>query len=1022
MRLHQLTITAIGPFPGTHAIDFSTLSAGGLFLLEGPTGAGKSTIIDAVVFALYGEPASLTSSRDRLTSRHSPPGTTPVVELVFETAAGVYRVRRSPEHLRPKQRGSGLTKEHAQVRLWRLADPSDGHGHPLSTRVGEADAELLRIIGLSREQFVQTVVLPQGEFATFLRATPEDRRVVLQRLFGTEIYQRMQDRLVDAARRARRDCETSRADACAAIHAFVRGATAGVAGGSADTTDPEPPPAVDLLADRLDQLTAMAVDPEETKVVRLASEVVEAFAQSAENQRAAEARAAQEEAGERRRADRTRSLAEMLTNHSRLLAEQAGLRSRDADVADVARRLEAARRATAVIPVLNATAAAVADVARTRTDLDRARGEVEANGDADLARLTSDLGEAIAEGQRGIGSLESVLEVERGLSAGRAALGAAREVLTEAVTRSEGVAAELVRRPERRARLESALAALRHRAAGAQAASVRLENAQRVLEAANEVAVLAEAEALATAAVARCAERAQEAVDHEAGLRRQRLADIAGELADGLHPGDACPVCGAHDHPSVARRSGDPVTVALIETAERLRAEAEAALSAARVAAGRSAAHLDAAREASLGHSPEAAAAEVRRLRAALDDSEAAAGGLAAAEHDVVEFDAETERMRTSREDLDLAVASARERIAAAERELAENEGRVARARGGHPSVAARAAALAARVAGAERLDAAAGAVATAEAREREQGVRLAAALAQAGFAEAAEAVAAARSEAEIRDLAEVVQAHHAATSRIEFALADPDLARLTGEERADVGAAEARLAEATAAHLTTARKAERARAALSSVRAAADALAEALERDTAASRAAEPVVRMAELAAAGDGNDRHHTLATFVLLRRFEDVVAAANVRLSAMSDGRYALARTDDREGGVAARKTGLGLVIEDLLVGDRRAARTLSGGETFYVSLCLALGLADVVRAEAGGIDLGTLFIDEGFGSLDPDTLDVVVRELGHLRSGGRVMGIVSHVAELKRRIAERIEVRRCPDGSSTLAVVA
>ena len=147
-----------------------------------------------------------------------------------------------------------------------------------------------------------------------------------------------------------------------------------------------------------------------------------------------------------------------------------------------------------------------------------------------------------------------------------------------------------------------------------------------------------------------------------------------------------------------------------------------------------------------------------------------------------------------------------------------------------------------------------------------------------------------------------------------------------------------------------------------------------------------------------------------------------SANLRLVAMSDGRYSLSRTDEREGGVAARKTGLGLLVEDHLVGHRRPARTLSGGETFYVSLCLALGLADVVRAEAGGVDLGTLFIDEGFGSLDPDTLDAVLGELGRLRAGGRVVGIVSHVAELKRRIAERIEVRRRPDGSSTLSVVA
>lgn len=187
------------------------------------------------------------------------------------------------------------------------------------------------------------------------------------------------------------------------------------------------------------------------------------------------------------------------------------------------------------------------------------------------------------------------------------------------------------------------------------------------------------------------------------------------------------------------------------------------------------------------------------------------------------------------------------------------------------------------------------------------------------------------------------------------------------------------------------------------------------------AERAA-PVLRTAALANAGQGNESTTTLATYVLVRRFEDVVAAANDRLRTMSDGRYALERIDEKEGGQRSRRAGLGLQVLDQLTETPRDPRTLSGGETFYVSLCLALGLADVVRSEAGGIELGTLFVDEGFGSLDPDTLDAVMGELGRLREGGRAVGIVSHVAELKDRIAERIEVRRLPSGASTLTVRA
>ena len=160
-------------------------------------------------------------------------------------------------------------------------------------------------------------------------------------------------------------------------------------------------------------------------------------------------------------------------------------------------------------------------------------------------------------------------------------------------------------------------------------------------------------------------------------------------------------------------------------------------------------------------------------------------------------------------------------------------------------------------------------------------------------------------------------------------------------------------------------------------------------------------------------------SITTYVLRQWFEQVVGAANLRLGGMSSGRYELVRVD--EGGTRDA-VGPHAPGPRPHTGEPRNARSLSGGETFYTSLALALGLADVVRAEAGGVDLDTLFIDEGFGSLDADTLDQVMAVIDELRDRGRSVGIVSHVHELKNRIAERIEVRRLPDGSSTLRVVA
>ncbi len=196
-------------------------------------------------------------------------------------------------------------------------------------------------------------------------------------------------------------------------------------------------------------------------------------------------------------------------------------------------------------------------------------------------------------------------------------------------------------------------------------------------------------------------------------------------------------------------------------------------------------------------------------------------------------------------------------------------------------------------------------------------------------------------------------------------------------------------------------------------------ALAEAAAEHERLTEAAGPVVHLARLAR-GVAGQRRVNLTTYVLRQWFEQVVAAANVRLAGMSSGRYELVRVD--EGANRTERTGLTVQVLDRHTGEQRSARSLSGGETFYTSLALALGLADVVRAEAGGVDLDTLFIDEGFGSLDADTLDQVMAVIDELRDRGRTVGIVSHVSELKNRIAERIEVRRLPDGSSALRVVA
>ena len=213
MRIHSLTMTGIGPYAGREHIDFDTVGASGRFLLTGPTGSGKTTIIDAIVFALYGDVAdSADSSKERIRSTLVGPHTESVIELVFSTGAGVYRVRRTPTYERAKRRGQGTTTQNGTVKLWHLAEVG---GEPLDepvTRVGDADAEITRAVGLSREQFTQTVVLPQGKFARFLRADSSERQHLLKDVFGTGIYDAIQDALIQASRDGARRVEQAAAD------------------------------------------------------------------------------------------------------------------------------------------------------------------------------------------------------------------------------------------------------------------------------------------------------------------------------------------------------------------------------------------------------------------------------------------------------------------------------------------------------------------------------------------------------------------------------------------------------------------------------------------------------------------------------------------------------------------------------------------------------------------------------------------------------------------------------------------
>ncbi|MEE6282709.1 SMC family ATPase [Georgenia sunbinii] len=999
MRIHRLGIEAIGPFPDRHDVDLDELSAGGLFLLEGPTGAGKSTLIDAITYGLYGTLGS-PQVDERLPSAHAP-DREPVIEVVFSTGAGIFRVRRTPPYDRPKRRGEGTTRQNATARLWRLADLDDAAGEPLSGGAQEVGTEVRQILGIDRVQFSQTVVLPQGRFATFLRAKPEERAQVLQDVFGTAVYQRLQAQLAEMARAAKGTLESARQDITSAVATF-RGLLA------------EDDDAVAGLTE-----AAQALDHETLEQVT--ANIVTGLGTASTAAEAAQLRAATAERDAQHAWDAQRELDQLLVRRRALLVRQAELAEREPAVSAQRARLAAGRRAAGAAGSLRSHVATTGTATSTEETLARLCAEIEDGPDADLAG--TDLGALTTlatelTGEKG--ALSDPLRLEAGLAARAAALAADEAAVAADRVALTGQDEAIAARPAQREVLEAALAELRRTSTPVAAAELLAAERRKVLEAARR----AEAHAAELATAEHDVAQAQLAVTgawaHEQAVRRRWINGMAGNLAAELTADEPCPVCGSTEHPDPTTESPDHAAIEDVEAATGARQRADTRLVEADGARIRAAERLTAQRQAAGHVTLPDAEATVAAADADVTAARETATRLTRDEAALTAFDAETAALKEQRALAEQAVATAAERLRGATEQLDADRGRCREAAGGAESVAARVTRLEARVAVVDALAGARRHHDDAVRRLTEATAALDEALAEAGFADAASARAAQLAASELAALESELEAYDAEVAGVRSGLADAALAALTGDEVADVAAAQQRHAEHRSALAAANRTAATAATSLDRCERARQALLAVLTQHRQAAAAAAPVLRMAELATGGEGNTRATTLATFVLLRRFEDVVAAANDRLAVISGGRFALLRKDSREG--RARRTGLGLEVRDHRTETNRDPHTLSGGETFYVSLCLALGLADVVTSEAGGITLDTLFIDEGFGSLDPHTLDGVLGELSRLQAGGRSVGIVSHVSELKDRIAERIEVSRLPSGASTLTVRA
>lgn len=1007
MRIHRMRLEGLGPYAQAQDVDFDRLNAAGLFLLDGPTGAGKSTVLAALCFALYGTVPGGRSAESLVTTLREPGAVIPEVQVEFTVQGRRFEVVRSPKHERPRRRrsaaGGATVTTQATV---SLRERVAGEWTAPLTRADEVGQQIAAVLHLDAEQFMQVVLLPQGQFAQFLTAKSDERRVLLRRLFGTQRFDGVEEHL---------RVETARLDTAVAVDADVaRTARAQLAEAlhealGPDWHAPEPSPDTD------DRLLALAA---------------ERAGRAHEDARAdlATARAAEQRARVTARELETRgrdlAAAEAWASRRRdhdAEAETAAARRRAVDAHERAGRvLAAAQRASAAADAAGTASEAVTEALAHVEDEPTAAAwlaAARADGAADAPASRQALGEAERAAEavaRAVRDRDRMRELEQEAAAAaerRAEIDRDRAALVES-------------RPER----EAAVAA--HRAV-VERGTERLGAREAVDRAVSEAAArrtAAEAAAARAVEVETAArahreaqERRREAAERHVGLLRARYEQAASELAERLVPGEPCAVCGSPEHPAPAATADTTVTEADVRDAEQARTAADRAATDAETALRAAEQTLRTAREAAAGLAPEAAREALERAeaeRAALDqaakDLAADRRRLTAAEKTLAGADETAAALAA--EDGRLAEAAAHRAA-----RLTELRDAVEAARGDAETLDARRD----QVTAARRVLAALAAAQDEDARARavadETDQALTAALAEQHFDDVDAARAARLEETEAAARTAAVQEWHAERARLAELEASEPVRR--GRALAEAGveppteeqtraAAEA-LAAAEAASSSRATAVGRLDSLVATVRRQSAALTEVLERSAGLIAEHTRVRGLLDLVRGGGENLLKMPLTSYVLAGRLEEVAAAATERLLAMTDQRYSI-EYSDAVGGRGNK--GLELVIRDHYVDETRHPATLSGGETFMASLALALGLADTVQAEAGGIELDTLFVDEGFGSLDADTLDDVLDVVDTLRTGGRTVGLVSHVERMRQEIGVRLEVRKDRRGSS------
>ena len=933
MRPIKLTVSAFGPYAGRTEIELDRLGKSGLYLITGNTGAGKTTIFDAITYALYGEASGNNRSAGMLRSKYADPSTPTEVELVFEYAGKEYIVKRNPEYMRPKARGEGFTKENANAEFHY----PDGR---IVTKLKEVNSAVTELLGIERSQFTQIAMIAQGDFLKLLLASTDDRKKIFQKIFYTQNFAVLQEKLRSEARRLGSDYDSLCRDIrihigniqCDAEDVLALEVDKAKNGGLPRAEVPE------LVEKLLKQDEAS-----EEKMKKAVGEADRLLTQVAENITKAQ---------EQEKTEQSLQEDEAKLEGIRPLREEAE------------KTLACEEKRAAEKDVLLKSVALLKESV-PRYD-EREEKSVLRKGTADrIGRLKEEI-ERSSENQKRLHQDIETLKAEA-------------KTLEDAPVEKE----RLMKEKEAAEKRQADLSALKKAFGECCKEEDRLEKAQ-----------------------ADYREKQKTAESLRADLEEQNRAYLdgqAGIIAETLEEGQPCPVCGSLTHPSPAKKAAAAPSKADLDKLKKTTESAEKAAADASGEAGSIGAALK-EKKKSLRQQAAELINDADRADFYGDTETAETAGLAglireeeekaeARVDDLISGLADIGKKIKRKDELARLIPEKENETKRIERDAAEKRESLAQDQTLLEGTEKRIEELNASLeyASKEEVDSRIGELEK-KIREMEEDLK-----------KARSACETCR-QSETECLTRIGEAKKRLKDKVSIDLeAERTKQEQLTEDRRRLREEESALA-----------------ARLSVNRSIRDQLTKT-EKEISSVESRWAWMKNLSDTANGDLTGKEKVmLETYVQTAYFDRIIAKANTRLFIMSEGQYELKRRP--EAADKRSQSGLELDVIDHYNGSERSVASLSGGEQFKASLSLALGLSDEVQSSAGGIRLDTMFVDEGFGSLDEESLKLAINALANLAEGNRLVGIISHVADLKDRIDRQIIVTKERSGGSSVRIQA